>query len=404
MDTYIARQPIFNTNKQIYGYELLFRSGAAENIYDSEEADQATSHVAMESFFSRGVDAITGGKPAFVNFTSRLILENTATLFPKDKLVIEILENVEPTPEIIAACRELSALGYILALDDFVYKPELEPLIDLCKIVKIDFLSNTPQDITRTVRQLPRKGLWLLAEKIETNEMFDLAKQMGFYLFQGYFFSKPETMASKALSPLKLSYLTLLRETSQGDDMDTRHVAQAIRDDVALSYKLLRLVNSSYSSANIEVTEIIRAVSILGTVELRKWMFMIALLGLNSDKPDEIVKMSMIRGKFVESLNKKCHAAKSGESAFQTGLFSMLDVLMDMPINAALDGMTLADEVYAALVFDAGPLFDLLEIAFCFERGDWGRIDDLAALLNLSGDLLTKEYLEAVEWCNQLAI
>jgi len=404
VDTYIARQPIFNMKKQIFGYELLFRSDASEKSFTNTGADQATSQVVMESFYSRGVDSITGGKPAFVNFTSRLLLENTATLFPKDKLIIEILEDVEPTPEIIAACRTLHKKGYKLAMDDFVYSPELSPLIELSKIIKFDFLSSTPAEISNMIKQMNIRGKWLLAEKIETTEMFDLAMKMGFNLFQGYFFSKPETMSAKVLSPLKISYIALMREVSVGDEMDFQRVASAIRDDVALSYKLLRLVNSAYYGLRNEVTDVTRAVAIIGTIELRKWIFMIALMGLNADKPDEIIKMSMIRGRFIENLNSVCRRVDSGDSAFQAGLFSMLDVLMDVPMSSALEGMYLADEVYTALAGNTGPLSDLLELVISLERSDWDKTDKLAMLLSLNASLISEVYLDAVKWCNDLAI
>ena len=404
MDTYIARQPIFNVNKQIFGYELLFRSSASDNIYTDTGADQATSNVIMESFFSRGMDSITGGKLAFINFTSTLLLEKTATLFPKDQLVVEILENVEPTPEIIKACRALHRQGYKLALDDFVYSPELDPLIELSRIIKFDFIGSTPEEICLMMKQINTKGKWLLAEKIETNEMFDLARSMGFSLFQGFFFSKPETMSAKVLTPLKISYIALMREVSRGDNMDFNKVSKAIRNDVALSYKLLRLVNSAYYGLRTEVTDITRAIAIIGTVELRKWVFMIALMGLNTDKPDEVIRMSMIRGRFLEEINTKCKIVKSDESAFQTGLFSMLDVLMEVQISSALDGMLLAEEVREALIYSSGPLRDLLELVISLERSDWDTTDKLAVDLKLDAGQISELYLDAVKWCYDLAI
>ena len=406
MNTYIARQPIFNMKKQIFGYELLFRSSEDELCFIGTDAehDQATSHVVIETFFSRGIESITGGKPAFVNFTSNLLLENTATLFPRDQLIIEILESVKPTPDIIEACRDLHRKGYKLALDDFFYKPELEPLVELSRIVKFDFLANAPQDIAKMMKRMNLRGKWLLAEKIETNEMFDLAVSMGFRLFQGFFFSKPETMSSKTISPLKFSYIALMREVSAGDEMNVQRVAKTIRDDVALSYKLLRLVNSAFYGLRSEVTDISRAIAVIGSIELRKWIFMIALMGLSSDKPDEIIKMSMIRGKVIETINSKYSLVKSDESAFQVGLFSMLDVLMDVRMASALDGIHLADEVVAALIYQTGPLHDLLELVISLERSDWNKTDAIISMLDINAKTITEAYLDAIKWCNSLAI
>ncbi|MCL2125307.1 MAG: HDOD domain-containing protein [Oscillospiraceae bacterium] len=403
MDAYIARQPILNKEKKIFAYELLFRSSAADKTFMDTDADQATSRVIMESFFNKGVDSITGGKPAFINFTSRLLLENTATLFPKDQLIIEILETVEPTPEIIVACRSLQKKGYKLALDDFVYSPELDPLVKMSKIIKFDFLSNTPREIACMMKSMDLKGKWLLAEKIETIEMFNLAVAMGFTLFQGYFFSKPVTLSTKVLSPLKMSYISLMREVSIGEEMNFQRVARAIRDDVALSYKLLKLVNSAYYGLRTEVTDITRAVAIIGTIELRKWVFMIALMGLDSDKPDEIIKMSMIRGRFLENLNTKCRRIESDENAFHIGLFSMLDVLMDVTMDNALEGILLSDEVRMALIHQRGSAYDLLDLVISLERSNWDRVDELAAAMNIDAELISELYLDSIKWCNSLA-
>jgi len=402
VDAYIARQPIFTKDMKIYGYELLFRSGAAEKGYVDTDADQATSRVVMESFYSRGVASITGGKPAFINFTARLLEENTATLFPKNQLVIEVLEDVVPTPEIIEACRELHKKGYTLAMDDFVYRPEFDPLIELSSIIKFDFLLSTPQEITKMMKLSNLKGKRLLAEKIETNEVFDLAVKMGFTLFQGYFFSKPVTLSAKALSPLKMSYITLLHGINTEDYIDYKKLAETIRTDVALSYRLLKLVNSAYYGLRTVVKDIPQALAIIGTKEIRKWIFMIALMGLSSDKPDEIIKMSMIRGRFLETLNMRSIRVCTNDIVFQTGLFSMLDVLMDMPMASALEGMHLSQEVRDALIDHTGVLFDLLELVMSLEHSNWQRADELTSKLRIERRMVSEEYLDSVKWCNQL--
>jgi EAL and modified HD-GYP domain-containing signal transduction protein len=229
-----------------------------------------------------------------------------------------------------------------------------------------------------------------------------LAVKLGFSLFQGYFFSKPVTLSAKALSPLKISYMNLLSEINSGNYLDYRKLAATIRNDVALSYKLLKLVNSAYFGLRIEVKNITQAITILGTKEIRKWIFMIALMGLSSDKPDEIVKMSMIRGRFLENLNIKSIRIFSNDSVFQTGLFSMLDVLMDMPMVSALEGMYLADEVFEALVERTGVLYMLLELATSLERSDWDKVDELTSLLNIDTNLVSGEYLDAIKWCNEI--
>ena len=402
MDAYIARQPIFKKNMRIFGYELLFRNNSSEKVYKGVDADQASSRVVMESFYSRGVDSITGGKPAFINFTARLLEENIATLFPKEVLVIEILEDIEPTPEIIEACQILHRKGYTLAMDDFVYRPEYDPLISISRIIKFDFLNSSPKEIKKTIKKARLEKKWLLAEKIQTIEDFQVAVDLGFSLFQGYFFSKPVTLSAKALSPLKVSYISLLKEINSYDYLDYHKLAETIRNDVALSYRLLKLVNSAFYGLRTEIKDIAQAITIIGTTEIRKWIFMIALMGLSSDKPDELVKMSMIRGRFLEGINSKGIRAYPGEVVFQAGLFSLLDALMDTPMENALEGIHLAEEIREALVGHTGTLYSMLELIFNLERSNWDKVDELTALLGIDSLLVSGEYLNAITWCNDI--
>lgn len=402
MDSYIARQPIFDRKTHIFGYELLFRSGVSDSSYSAVDADQASSRVVMESFYTMGVTSITGGKPAFINFTSTILLENIAMLFPKNLLVIELLEDIEPTPEIVNACRNLCYQGYTLALDDFVYRPELEPLIQLCKIIKFDFLATPPQEIMETLSLIDTKGKLLLAEKIESMEMFQMAAEMGFTLFQGYFFCKPVTLASKDVAPLKARYVSLLHEVNEGSDMDFRRLANIILGDVALSYKLLRMVNSAYYALPTEVVDIKYALSILGTEDIRKWIFLMAIMDMCSSKPDELIRMSMIRGRFMEQIQRYCRLPYSSENIFLTGLFSLLDVMMEQQMHVALHNMPLAAEILQTLVDHSGQLYDLLQLVVSLEQSAWEETDRLIESFSLSAGQVTTVYVEAVKWCNEI--
>lgn len=406
MDTYIARQPIFDKELRIFAYELLFRANGQSSSFEGVDADLASSSIVMESFQTIGIDAITGRKPAFINFTAKLLNENIATLFPKDQLVIEVLEDVDPTPEIVAVCRDLCDKGYTLALDDFVYRPALDPLIRLSRIIKFDFLASTPQQISQMLMFMAKNlnGKLLLAEKIETQEMFRLASDMGFRLFQGYFFSKPVTVASRHITPLQVSYMSLIREMNAGDEMDFERIARIIRRDVALCHKLLRMANSAYYGMRSEVTDIKRALTILGTKEIRKWIYLMSMAELNPGKPDELVKMSMIRGFFMEHMARSCRLGYSTENLFLTGLFSLIDVLMDQPMDSALSGMVLAPEVRETLLERKGRIYDLLQLVISLEKGEWNRTDVLTASFGVGMEQVSGVYLEAVKWCNEMVV
>ncbi len=246
MEVYLARQPIFHRNKDIFGYELLFRDGLF-NAFPQIDGDTASSNVLSNSFFCMGIDQITGGKKAFINFTQELLLQKMPLLFPRDHLVVEILENVQSNRSLILACREIASAGYQLALDDFIYDPGLEPLIAMAGIIKID-IRLTPGDQAKEIlNKLSAYPVKFLAEKVETYEEFEKYLEMGFDYFQGYFFSKPQVLKARDISPSKISLLQIMTEINR-DEMQFSAVEKLISRDVSVSFKLLRYINSPYYS------------------------------------------------------------------------------------------------------------------------------------------------------------
>ena len=243
MDIFIARQPIFDIRQNVFAYELLYRSGI-KNLYAGINGDQASSEVIGSSFLLFGLENLTMGKKAFINFTRKLLEDEVATLLPKESIVVEVLENVEPDKQMLSACIKLKELGYQLALDDFAYDPRFEPFIDLVDIIKVDFLQTSPQDRAALVQRIGNKNIKFLAEKVETKEDFNQALQAGYSYFQGYFFSKPNIVSGKDITSFKLTYLQLLQEIGK-PDLDFDELEETIKRDVALSYKLLRYINSA---------------------------------------------------------------------------------------------------------------------------------------------------------------
>ncbi|GHV35640.1 hypothetical protein FACS18949_14000 [Clostridia bacterium] len=381
---------------------MLFRTAASDTVFQNADADLASSRTIMEGFYTMGIDRLTGKRPAFINFTQNLLLENVATLFPKEYLVVEVLEDVEPTPEIVRACRDIVEQGYTLALDDFIYKPELTPLIEIASIIKFDFLLSTPTEVYEMLQQMNTTGKLLLAEKIETMEMFEVASSMGFSLFQGYFFAKPVTFSAKNLSPLAVNQLSLLKALNSGDDLDFGSLARIIRNDVALSYKLIKLVNSSFFGLRSKVTDIRHALAVLGLKEVRKWISLLGMAGLSDGKPDELVRMSMIRGRFMEQMRPLCRVKLSAESLFLTGLFSMVDVLMEQPMEKALGSMSLDDGITDALIRHKGTMFGLLLMIISIEQGKWDELDKLCNAYGLDSNRVSDEYLKAVQICDEM--
>ena len=400
MDVYIARQPIFTKNKRVYAYELLFRCTMGECL-GQVSGDRATTSVLSSAFLTEGIEKISGSKPCFINFTEGLLTRDIAVFFAKTKIVIEILEDVEPTEKVIEACRTLSEKGYLIALDDFVYKRKLEPLIALADIIKIDFRLSTMDEIERMLYRLSRHRLKFLAEKIETHEEFDRALKLGFSYFQGYFFSQPETMRIREVASVKINLLNLLAEVNRKkttvDRLDT-----IISMDLGITYKLLRYINSAYYYLLHEVTSVRQAIIYLGAGEIRRFVTLVIISELASDKPEELVCLSMVRGRFCELLAGPAQAVANQSDLFLLGLFSLLDALLDTPMKEVMDSLPLAEPVKKALVEGKGELFPYLRLVSAYERGDYSTCGKILPDLHLSWAMVTEHYITAVGFADRI--
>ena len=397
MDLYIARQPIFDRNLEVFGYELLYRS-SRENRYAAMDADEASSSVIINAFTVLGLENLTGGKRAFVNFTDRLLKERVATLFPKDLLVVEVLEDVVPDREIRQACADFREKGYLVALDDFIYRPDLKPLVELADIIKVDFTLLGERERQSVVRVLGNGRIRFLAEKVETQEEFEKAKAWGYTLFQGYFFSKPVIQPVGEIPPMRLNQLRLL-EALNRPDVEFDAVTEIVSQDVSLSYKLLRLINSPAIGRPVRIDSIRQALVMLGQRELKKWLSLIVLRGIASHKPDELVRSSLIRAKLLETIGADSKLPNAKEELFLLGLFSQLDAMMDRPLAELLGGLNMPDAIKTGLLQGEGMYGMLFELVCHFERGDWGEVARICALLGQKPERLTPIWCKAVEWC-----
>lgn len=404
MNSFLARQPILDKKLQVKGYELLFRSGEQAESFSGTDADYATVETTIESFYTIGLETITGRKPAYIHFTTPLLLANVATLFPKDLLVIELQNDIEPTDEVIEICKELYKNGYTLAMEGYVFDPAYEPLLKLCKIIKIDFITNSYDQIKKILNHNLIGGKQLCAEKIESFDMFNTGMNMGFSLFQGYFFSKPVTVSSRRLDPLKMSYLNLINETKNPDLINYDRLARIIRHDIALCHKLLRMVNSVYYGFVHKVTSVKLALVILGINEIRKWIYFLSIMELGSGKPTELVRMSMIRGFFMESLGEIVMRHYTKDTFFMLGIFSLIDILLEQPMKTALADLQLPPEINEALIESRGELYELLQLIITIESGTWDETDRLAAIFKVNMRQITEHYLKAIRVCDEITI
>lgn len=396
---YAARQPILDRNKELYAYELLFRDGL-ENAFPDIDGDEATSRMVEGSQFTFGLEDFLGDKPGFINFTLETLLKKYPSMLPKEQVVVEILETVQPGKRLLAECQQLKEKGYVLALDDYIHQPvwrHFYPFIDIIKIDFRDTSTDTINNIKTAIAEFPH--IKLLAEKVETNEEFQMALDMGFAYFQGYFFSKPEMMQSKALSPAQMTLAELLYETSKSD-MDLNNITQVFQRDVNLSYKLLRYSNSAIFKRRAEIETIKQALVVLGQAELKKFLSLLFTAQVSSDKPAELMRMSMTRARFAEGL-AQMHGKVDTAKAFLTGLMSLMDAILDEPIESVMNKLPLAKEIKDALVGQSGVLADYIKLIQFYEAAQWQEANQAISKLQLPADQVPDAYHTAVQWANE---
>lgn len=398
----VASQPIFNVQKDIYGYELLYRSGPNSTAYDAIDGTTATQDVLVTAFSDIGINAITGGKKAFVNFTTDLVLDEIPHILSSDILVVELLEDVRPTEQVLEACKRLKRRGYTLALDDFKYDPSLEPLIDLADIIKIDFCRTPLEEIKRAVAKINyNRRKILLAEKIETYEDFDLALSLGFHLFQGFFFCRPTVQNGRCTDTWPVSKLQLLRYISD-PEVSFYTLANIIKRDLMLSYRLLKIVNSAYYGLEYTVTGILHALLILGLKEIKKWISLIILNQMKTNKPNELIREALVRGLFMEKVAIYQKRRKQRDEYFLVGLFSLAEAIMDAPMEVILQETHLADEITEPLITGQGVKAELIRLIQSIERAQWEDAEDAAQKAGLSLTRATQFYVEAMTDANKL--
>ncbi len=397
---FIARQPIFDLQQKVYGYELLFRSGF-DNVFKNAAPDQASAKVMTDGTLVFSMDAISGGKLIFINVTHDILLRDYVSLLPRNQTAAEILETVAPDTEVVGACCRLKKSGYLIVLDDFVYSEQYAELMNLADIVKVDFLTTAPEERRQVLSRFTAPHVRFLAEKVETHEVFKEAVGLGYSYFQGYFFSKPVIISSRDVPGFKLNYLQMLQEI-QLPGIHFDHLEAIIKRDMALSFKLLRYINSAYFGLNNKVTSIMHAITLLGTREFKQWASLVVMASMGSDKPDELVVHALIRGRFCESFAPMLGMKHRSQELFLLGLFSVIDAILDRPLEEILKDLPLADEIKDALSGKPNRLRAVFDYVLAYEKGDWDRVSELAVALGLSDESgVPAIYLHAVHWAQK---
>jgi EAL and modified HD-GYP domain-containing signal transduction protein len=397
---FVARQPIFELGRGLYGYELLYRNNAAID-HANRDTGFMSADVIINALLGIGLHTIADRGVAFVNFSREQLLNESWRLFERKSVVVEMLENVEIDAQTIAACTTLVQEGYTLALDDYVYTEQSRPLLEIASVIKVDILNRTREDLAQVADTLLPFKVRLLAERVETAAVRDMCADLGYELFQGYLFSRPETLTKTDVSAGQLAImrlLNLIRDTRASD----RSLESAFQTDLALTYKLLRIVNAAAIGGR-GITSIPHAMRMIGRDALHRWLsvLLVASVGKRGSVNHELALTAMTRARMCEQLGTRSNRRVDGGSAFIVGLLSLLDVILEMPMDAILAKLELTDEVDEALLNRSGPYAPALQMVEAYERADWDTAQKLASENAIKQETLPELYVEALQWATQ---
>lgn len=403
MNVFVARQAILNEQQQTVAYEILYRSGE-NNAYDAIDGDTASARVLFNTFQVFSLERLTEGKPALINFSENFLTSGLISLFPSEHLVIELLETVAASEEVMERCKELKKAGYRISLDDFILKQTNQDLVPVADVIKIDW-QNTPQILIEAMVRL-LKNRWphvrLVAEKVENHSDFETACAMGFHFFQGYFFCKPEMVSNQSLFPIKANLIRIMSLLAE-EPIDFEELAGLISHDLSLTYHLLKLVNSAAFGRRSRIRSIRQALALLGETEIKKWMRLIVINDLMHDQPDEMIRISLIRARMAEQLGQMLgQTQQQVNNLFIGGLFSLLDVILGRPMKDALDEMFLPDAVRDCLLDKNDPLYQLLSLVIAYEQARWNEVFDLSKRVGVPPEKVSDIHLDALLWYQDL--
>ncbi len=404
LDLFLARQPIFDRNDQLVAYELLYRRNPVENAAGtSVSVTRMSSDTLVQSLLTMGMERVTAGKTAFVNVDREMLLADPFDILDANGVVIELLETIACDDATLAAARSLARRGFTVALDDFVYDESFDPFLRLARIVKVDVLGRSPEELRVAIERLQPFDVRLLAERVEDAEVHRQCAEMGFELFQGYFYARPEIMSGREVASGQASIIALLNLLRDPEATDVE-LEDAFRKDLMMTYKLLRIVNSG-AFGGIGIESIKHAIRLLGRASLHRWLslLLISSLASSSEVQNELVTIAMQRARMCELVVEALGRKRERDAAFMVGLFSLLDVLMRVPMDEILERVNLTDDLRQVLLERTGPHAPLLRLVEAYEKARWDDVFAEAATLGLPLDQVPGLYAEAVVWARKNA-
>src|SRR3954452_11233613 len=393
-DIFVARQPIYDRELEVFAYDLLFSSGDADAAHTDIDSEAATSTVIVNTFASMGLTDLVGNRPAAMTVSKSFLLDAGSLQLPAERLILELHREVKAEDEVLAALSELKVRGYTLAIDDFVATPERQPLLELADIVKLDIQALGQQALWEHSGRLQGGGAKLVAKRVETHEELDFCRNLGFEYYQGQFLCQPKLVTKRTVPTNRMAKLALLAELNS-PEADFDSLERLIGRDVGLSYRFLRYINSAFFSLPHKVGSIRQALVLLGIAAVRKWATLLAMADLD-DKPNELIVTALVRGKMCE-LAAASRPTREREEYFTVGMFSVVDALLDSPMDVVLSSLPLQDDIKDALHHHLGPKGVVLSAVLNYERA---RFDDLRALAP-PGVSAQEIYQWAITWARE---
>lgn len=388
--------------QQIIGYELLFRHSATATEAVFEDDLKACARVLVNTLSDMGAQWLLGDKLAFINVNEEMLHSDMLELLPPKRTVLELLETVPATEAVVQRCMELRAQGFLIALDDHIPTEELEPLLGCADFVKIDIMQTGMETAAKIHAQIKSLPLKIIAEKVETLQQFEACKKIGFHYYQGYYFAHPETLTAKVINPSYASVLDLLNLVSK--DEETKAIEDGFKRDPALSFKLLRYINSVGFGLSCEIQSIRHALSILGNKQLYRWLTLLMVTAGENTTTPALMKTAITRGRLTELLGESYFDKTDRDNLFIVGVFSLLDAMLEMPMQQILEKILLPEPVTEALLTQEGVYGPFLQLAQACEEADGARIKILADSLQFDPSRVNDCHIAALAWVEGLGI
>jgi EAL and modified HD-GYP domain-containing signal transduction protein len=400
MFAFIARQPILDRNKEVFAYELFFRDGK-NNCYPDVERDEATSKLIAKNYQTLRLDDISCSKKSFINFQSETLINGLPTSLDRDNVVVELIAGKSDVSSLLNMCKHVKNMGYKVALEDCDLKPKWNEFLPFVDMLKVNTNHENIDSLAKNVDRFIDANVRLIAEKVDTQDSFNIYRDMGFDYFQGYFFARPESVSNENLPTSKLTLVELIGASSS-ESFDIENINSVVEYDAGLSYMLLRFINNPSVNKRYKITSLRHALNYMGEVEIKKFIALLALANLSDNKPLELLHLSLVRAKFCDLLGNEKNIGSNPPTAFLVGLFSMLDAILDQKMEVLVKKLPIVDEVKEALCGEQNNLFLYLALVKAFESGNWLKVIRISKILEIEQKLLHSLFNEAILWGNSV--